>query len=100
MNVRVLTDANEFAELANPWLASDPFSTNVIGVHLDGVLNGVRAAGADDIWLTAIDEGHLVGGAMHTPPHSLFLPRLPAGVASEIALELSWDRSQVAWGQW
>jgi predicted GNAT family acetyltransferase len=85
----VLKDPHQFAELADGWLASDPFSTNVIGVYLGGVLSGDRFAGDDDLWITVIDGGHVVGAAMHTPPYNLFLPRLPVGVASEIARALS-----------
>jgi predicted GNAT family acetyltransferase len=33
-------------------------------------------------------DGRVVGVAMHTPPYHLFLPRLPAGVAVQIALAL------------
>jgi RimJ/RimL family protein N-acetyltransferase len=89
MELRMLTDARHFAEVASPWLASDPFSTNVIGVQLGGVLAGNRVQGEGDIWIAAIEGGKVVGAAMHTPPYSLFLPRLPAGIPSEIALALS-----------
>ncbi len=89
MDVQVLKDARHFAELAASWLATEPFSANVIGVHLGGILGGDRIAGEDDIWIAVIDDGRVVGTAMHTPPHSLFLPRLPAGVAAALAVELS-----------
>ena len=89
MKIVVVGDAREFATLAESWLASDPFSTNVIGVQLSGVLGGTRVAGGEDIWIVATDRGGVVGAAMHTPPFNLFLPRLPGGVASEIAKTLS-----------
>jgi uncharacterized protein len=89
VEIRVLEEPRQFAELASAWMASDPFSTNVIWVHLGGVLNGDRPAGQDDVWIAAIDDGQVVGVAMHTPPYNLFLPRLPAGVAAEIAMTLS-----------
>ena len=85
----MLSDASQFAEIASAWLASDPLSTNVIGVNLEGVLNGDRTAGEADIWITAVDGSNVVGAAMHTPPYNLFLPRLPAGVAAEMAVALS-----------
>ena len=85
----MLEEPRQFAELASAWMASDPFSTNVIWVHLGGVLSGDRPAGQNDIWISAIEDGQVVGVAMHTPPYNLFLPRLPVGVASEIAIVLS-----------
>jgi predicted GNAT family acetyltransferase len=89
VEVRVLRDPHLFAGLSSRWLATDPFSTNIMGVHLDGVLHGVRPQGEDDIWIAAVERGGVVGAAMHTPPYHLFLPRLPARVASQIADRLA-----------
>lgn len=89
ITIRVLRDARGFAELAADWLAADPFSTSVIGVRLDGVLSGLRPQGYGDIWIAALRDGRVAGVAMHTPPYHLFLPRLPAGVAGQIALSLT-----------
>jgi len=86
LEVRVLADARRFAELAGPWLALDPFSTSAIGVQLDGVISGGVAQRPDDIWVAALEHNRVVGAAMHTPPHHLFLPRLAPGVASQVAL--------------
>ena len=88
LEVRVLQDAGHFANLCTGWLPLDPFSTNVIGVQLGDVLGGVRRQGVEDIWIVALDGTRVVGVAMHTPPYHLFLPRLPPGVASQIALIL------------
>jgi predicted GNAT family acetyltransferase len=86
--VDLLQDPRRFADLAGRWLSTDPFTTNVIGVHLDGVLRGLRRRGGGDLWIAARDRGEIVGAAMHAPPHHVFLPRLPVGVAAAIALTL------------
>jgi len=89
IDVRVLRDPRLFARLSSRWLATEPFSTNVMGVQLDGVLRGVRPPGEEDIWIAAVQRDRLLGAAMHTPPYHLFLPRLPAGVGSRIATTLA-----------
>jgi predicted GNAT family acetyltransferase len=89
IEVRALRDPRLFAQLSSRWLATDPFSTNVMGVQLDGVLRGVRPQGEEDIWIVAVKRGRVLGAAMHTPPYHLFLPRLPSGVASQIANTLA-----------
>jgi len=38
MDVQVLSDPRLFVKLAAGWLAVDPFSTNVIGVHTASVV--------------------------------------------------------------
>lgn len=43
-----------------------------------------------------IQGDEVIGVAMHTPPFDLFLPRLPAGVPSEIALALARARRSVS----
>ncbi|MGH8922685.1 MAG: GNAT family N-acetyltransferase [Actinomycetes bacterium] len=85
-------DAEAFADLVEPCMTSDPFSTNVIGVQLAGALDGSRPVGDDAIWL-AVDgsdggSGGVVGVGMHTPPRNLFLSRLPPGAASQVAAAL------------
>jgi predicted GNAT family acetyltransferase len=52
------------------------------------MLQGSRRRDEDDAWIVAVDDGQVVGAAMHTPPYHLFLPRLPKGVAARIALTL------------
>lgn len=93
MDVRVLEDPAAFAEQAEAWLCSEPFSTNVIGVHLQSVLSGVRARGDEDLWLIAFDGAVVMGAAMHTPPHHVFLPRLRPGIAEAFAAAL-WERDR------
>jgi GNAT superfamily N-acetyltransferase len=95
MEVQILRDPRIFAECSRHWLASDPFSSNVIAVHLGGILNGSRPRGDEDIWVAVLDQGHVIGVAMHTPPLPLFIPRLPAGVATELAVALHRGRRAV-----
>jgi predicted GNAT family acetyltransferase len=89
MEVLLLRDAPRFAERAASWLAGDPFTTSVIGTWLDGAQTGARPQPPDSLWILVTEGGRVVGAAMHTPPQPVFLPRLPAGVASSIAATLS-----------
>jgi hypothetical protein len=59
MEVLVLRDAERFADLAGPWMAADPYSTNVIGARLAIACAGDQPRGEDDIWVTqaALDAG-------------------------------------------
>ncbi len=85
MEVLVLRDAQRFAELAGPWMARDPYSTNVIGVQLAIAHAAHHSPAQDDIWVAVLKHGEVAGVAMHTPPHNLFLPRLKTGTARHIA---------------
>jgi predicted GNAT family acetyltransferase len=86
MGVHLYGDPRGFANSAAPVLRRDPYSTNVIGVHLASVLAGIRAVGTHDRWAVVDDEaGDPVGVAMHTPPHHLFVSRMPPGAARELA---------------
>jgi predicted GNAT family acetyltransferase len=90
MGVMALRDAERFAELARPWMATDPYSTNVIGARLAIACASDQPRREDDIWVAVFDDGGDVAGvAMHTPPHNLFLPRLKSGIAAQIAEELA-----------
>jgi predicted GNAT family acetyltransferase len=88
MDIRLLNDARLFSDLAAERLSADPFSTNVIGVQVAGVLDGSCHQGPDDVWIVLIDHGRVTGVAMHTPPHHLFLSRMPARGASRLAAAL------------
>jgi predicted GNAT family acetyltransferase len=89
MEVKVLRDAQLFAELALPWMATDPYSTNVIGAHLATTCAGKQPVRGDGIWVAVLEGGEVAGVAMHTPLHNLFLPRLKSGIPSQIALALA-----------
>jgi GNAT superfamily N-acetyltransferase len=88
VEVQILQDPSIFSDCSRQWMASEPFSSNVIGVYLDGILNGSRPRGDGDIWVAVLDQGQVIGVAMHTPPFPVFLPRLLAGVATDIAVAL------------
>ena len=87
MEFRLLTDAAAFAELAADQLAADPFTTNVIGVRLAGVLAGEQLPGPDDRWMAVLDSG-VVGLAMHTPPFDPFVARMAPAAAAGLARHL------------
>jgi hypothetical protein len=89
MEVLVLRDAERFAELAGPWMAADPYSTNVIGARLAIACVWDQPRREDDIWVAVFEGGEVAGVAMHTPPHNLFLPRLKSGIPAQIALALA-----------
>ena len=88
----VLRDAERFADLAGPWMAADPYSTNVIGARLAIACAGDQPRGEDDIWVAVFEGSEIAGVAMHTPPHNLFLPRLKSGIAAGIADALATNR--------
>jgi predicted GNAT family acetyltransferase len=89
MRVQLLSDPAVFSQRATPWMIEEPFSTNVIGVHVAGVVDGKRPRGDEDVWILVLDGDRVVGAAMHTPPHELFLPRLEPGIAALIAAALA-----------
>jgi predicted GNAT family acetyltransferase len=89
MDVHLIKEPQEFAEIAGPYLESDAFSTNVIGVHLGGVLGGSRPKGSEDLWVAVVDDGRVVGVGVHTPPRHLFLSRMSAAATASIAKALS-----------
>jgi predicted GNAT family acetyltransferase len=88
MEIRITRDPGEFTALAGTHLESDPLSTNVVGTYVAGILEGTRPHGIDDLWLAIVDESRVVGVAMHTPPFNLFVSRMPATAAPELAAYL------------
>ena len=87
-------DAALFCERASPYLEADPFSSSVIAVHASAVATGMRPQRPDDVWATVEEDGKVIGLAMHTPPHKLFLARMPAAAAVALAGSLAQlDRS-------
>jgi len=76
----------QFLTAAEPLLRSDPFSTNVIAVVAARIAAGDEPDSEHHLWATIGDgEGHIVGAAMHTPPHHLFVSRMPAAAAQSLA---------------
>ncbi len=41
------------------------------------------------MWFTVTDDGRVVGLAMHTPPHRLFVSRMPETAAATLAAALA-----------
>jgi GNAT superfamily N-acetyltransferase len=89
VDVLLFNDPREFASLAGGFLAADPFSTTVIGVRIDSVLNGMHPVADDDVWAAVVDDDVVVGVAMRTPPYPLILSRMPNGAAAELATALA-----------
>jgi predicted GNAT family acetyltransferase len=85
MEVHLIDDVGEFAAIADPFLRSEPFTANVIGVEVDGVMSGRRPLRPGSRWIFVEEHGQLVGAAMHTPPFNLFLPRLADEVCEAVA---------------
>ena len=89
MRFRLIDDVAEFALAAGPFLRVEPFTANVVSVHVQDIVDGRRTPSPGSSWIVVDDDGHTVGAAMHTPPHSLFVPRLPRGVTEVIAAGLA-----------
>jgi predicted GNAT family acetyltransferase len=89
MDVRPFDDAASFAREAGAYLAADPFSSSVIAVQVDGVLRGIRDGGPQDRYWTAVEGDRTLGIAMHTPPHNVFLARMPVAAAAALAQSLA-----------
>ena len=60
----------------------------VVGVA-EGLAAGAEQGSGDDLFLTIEEEGAVVGVAMHTPPHALFLSRMPPAAADQLAHALA-----------
>lgn len=89
MDVHVSDDADAFAERVRGLVEADPFTTNVMAVMVEGIIRGERQRVEGSIWVL-VTEGHeVIGAAMQTPPHNLFLPRLRAGVPEALAEALA-----------
>jgi predicted GNAT family acetyltransferase len=78
--------ARQFLAAAESLLRSDPFSTNVMAVVAARVAAGDDPDSEHYLWATIGDrERRIVGAAMHTPPHHLFVSRMPAEAALALA---------------
>lgn len=91
MQAHLYSGAGLFLDAAQGFFRSDPFSANVIAVMTGRIAAGLEA---DDsgayLWATLEDHGlRVVGTAMHTPPHSLFVSRMPSEAAAALAVALT-----------
>lgn len=90
MQVSLHAGAGRFLIAAQGFLGSDPFSANVIAVAAGRVTAGAQPDSADNLWATVDDsDGRVLGVAMHTPPHALFVSRMPAEAATALACALA-----------
>jgi predicted GNAT family acetyltransferase len=79
-----------FLAAAEPFLRWDPFSTNVIAVVAARVGTGQEPDSDANLWATITDhQGGVVGVAMHTPPHHVFVSRMPSQAAAALAHALA-----------
>lgn len=92
MDVQLFNNANVFLQEAAGYLAADPFSASVIAVYAGRVRAGSQPPGPDDLWVTVSDGGRVVGLAMHTPPHRLFVARMSEPAAAALADALADQR--------
>jgi predicted GNAT family acetyltransferase len=75
---------------AEGFLRSDPFSVNVIAVIASRLAAGSQRNGDDYLWATVDDrDGRVLGVAMQTPRHPLFVSRMPAEAAAALACALA-----------
>ena len=88
MEAIVLRDVSEFQAAAGDFLQREPFTSNVIGVQVDGVLAGVRSQADEDLWVAVHDGTEVVGVAMLNPPFHLFVSRMPDAAARCLAEKL------------
>lgn len=89
MDVQMLDDVGRFADKAREFFRLEPFTANVIATNVAALCSGQRPVPAGAVWVVVEDQGEVRGIAMHTPPFSLFLPRLGPGFAEAVAHRLA-----------
>jgi GNAT superfamily N-acetyltransferase len=84
------TRADGFLARAVGALRADPFSTNVIAVVAARIATGTQPSSDEHLWVTVEDsDGRVVGLAMHTPPHRVFVSAMPVAAAVALAHALA-----------
>jgi predicted GNAT family acetyltransferase len=89
MRVSVYSDPEKFLVRAEQFFVADPFSPSVIATVTTRIASGALAYGSENAWLTVEDGSRVVGLAMHTPPHNMFLSRMPEDAALALAREVA-----------
>ena len=84
LDVSVVADPNEFAELAGPLLAAQPVDHTLISSVLHDVLSDPHVH-PDAQWVAVAAEGTVVGLAMWTPPWPPYLGPMPDDAAVAVA---------------
>lgn len=86
MRVLLYDRAATFLLAADEFFRMDPLSANVIAVVAARVAAGAQSDSHDCLWAIVLDEdSHVRGVAMHTPPHGLFVSRMPQPAAAALA---------------
>ena len=90
LRVQLHAGPRPFLAAAEPFLCWDPFSTNVIAVVAARIGAGQEPDSDANLWAT-ISNGldRVVGVAMHTPPHHVFVSRMPSEAVAALAHALA-----------
>jgi GNAT superfamily N-acetyltransferase len=90
MRVTMYSGPAPFLDRAEPFLKSDPFSTNVIAVVAARIALATSPVGGDYLWMSIEgDQAQVIGVAMHTPPNNMFLSRMPEDAVLFLAEEMA-----------
>ncbi len=90
MRVTTYSDPKAFLVRAAAFFESDPFSPSVIATVTTRIASRALPSGGDDLWLSVDgDDAQVIGLAMHTPPHNMFLSRMPEDAALLLAREVA-----------
>src|ERR1700723_708303 len=89
MRVSMYSDPEEFLVRAEDFLEADPFTPSVIATVTTRIASGSLADTSSNVWFTVEEDSRVVGLAMHTPPHNIFLSRMPEHAALALAREVA-----------
>ena len=85
MTVEMFTDPHPFLDHVAPFLASEPLSTNVIGVVTERIAAGSEPEAPTRWFVLAGADGQVTGTAMFNPPWNLFVSKMDPQFASALA---------------
>lgn len=80
ITVRVFDDAPTFSAAVDAFVRADPVRSTVLATALSDVVSGVRTY-PGSTWVAAYERDEVVGVAMRTPPHRLWLSAMPGEAA-------------------
>lgn len=89
VKVTLLSDPLAFLQASQGFISADPWSSNVVAGVAERIAAGLEPGSGDDLFITVGEAAAVVGVAMHTPPHALFLSRMPEAAADRLALTLA-----------
>jgi Acetyltransferase (GNAT) family len=88
MQVTTYSDPGAFLVRAELFVDSDPFSSSVIATVTTRIAAGALPNNGN-LWLSVeADDARVIGLAMHTPPHNMFLSRMPEDAVDALAKEV------------